>query len=187
MGEVNNETLDEAALLEKRKSNQESEVEDGGGRPKKPKTDSVTETGTLNAAPEAKGEAHGNEEEGEEGKDSEEVGEGGEAEEEEEEDGDSEISEEGEEGTDDCIGKGITKLDKGKGILEVEEESDSDDCSDDDSDASDEDSDLSEDSLLEVDLNNILPSRTRRHVTPHSPSIPVTEFDNDSDSDDSDA
>lgn len=41
--------------------------------------------------------------------------------------------------------------------------------------------------LLEVDLNNILPSKTRRHVTPHPGSFLVTDFDEDSDSDDSDA
>lgn len=54
-------------------------------------------------------------------------------------------------------GKGILKDEKGKGKL-IEESEDSDDSG---TDGSDGESDLSDDPLTEVDLNNILPSRTR--------------------------
>ncbi|KAE8715867.1 Long chain base2 isoform 1 [Hibiscus syriacus] len=85
---------------------------------------------------------------------------------------------EGEEGDDDEYEEddaneeewnGSTTVDrKGKGIL-IEEENDSHD-EDDDDDSSDGgtesevESDLSDDPLAEVDLDNILPSRTRRQV-----------------------
>ncbi|XP_004493011.1 uncharacterized protein [Cicer arietinum] len=72
-------------------------------------------------------------------------------------------------------GKGIMRDDKGKGKLieeddeEEEEDDDHSDDSDDDSDSdgnvSGSDSDFSDDPLAEVDLNNILPSRTRRRTT----------------------
>ncbi|KAL6135962.1 hypothetical protein ACLB2K_068187 [Fragaria x ananassa] len=62
-------------------------------------------------------------------------------------------------------GKGIMRDDKGKGIL-IEEDDEDEDSSDDSSSSSSEfedgDSDLSDDPLAEVDLDNILPSRTRR-------------------------
>jgi len=68
-------------------------------------------------------------------------------------------------------GKGILRDDKGKGKMieeEDEDEDDSDDSddSDDDSDGnvSGSDSDFSDDPLAEVDLDNILPSRTRRRT-----------------------
>ncbi|KAL3530045.1 hypothetical protein ACH5RR_009367 [Cinchona calisaya] len=54
-------------------------------------------------------------------------------------------------------GKGIMRDDKGKGKL-VEESENSSDCGS----VTDADTDLSDDSLAEVDLDNILPSRTRR-------------------------
>ncbi|KAF8020895.1 hypothetical protein BT93_G1337 [Corymbia citriodora subsp. variegata] len=87
-----------------------------------------------------------------------------EEEEEEEEDGDDEGDEV------DVKGKGIVKDDKGKGKLIVEEgeEGDSGDSSSDDYGnagvPSESDSDLSDDPLAEVDLDNILPSRTRRRT-----------------------
>ncbi|CAN8293901.1 unnamed protein product [Cochlearia groenlandica] len=64
-------------------------------------------------------------------------------------------------------GKGISREDKGKGkLIEFDESDDEEDDSDDDEDedGGDEydDSDLSDDPLAEVDLDNILPSRTRR-------------------------
>lgn len=68
-------------------------------------------------------------------------------------------------------GKGIMRDDKGKGKLIEEEEDDDEDDDSDDSDDSDDDSDgnvagsdsdFSDDPLAEVDLDNILPSRTRR-------------------------
>ncbi|XP_048434749.1 transcription initiation factor TFIID subunit 11 isoform X3 [Pyrus x bretschneideri] len=60
-------------------------------------------------------------------------------------------------------GKGIMRDDKGKGKLVEEDDDDSDDdSSDGGSEFEDGDSDLSDDPLAEVDLDNILPSRTRR-------------------------
>lgn len=66
-------------------------------------------------------------------------------------------------------GKGALKDDKGKGKMIVEEEEeDSGDSSSDDCGSvgvpSESDSDLSDDPLAEVDLDNILPSRTRRRT-----------------------
>ncbi|KAL3731100.1 hypothetical protein ACJRO7_028037 [Eucalyptus globulus] len=84
--------------------------------------------------------------------------------EEEEEDGDDEGDEV------DVKGKGVMKDDKGKGKLiveEGEEEGSGDSSSDDYGNAgvrSESDSDLSDDPLAEVDLDNILPSRTRRRT-----------------------
>ncbi|KAK8479427.1 hypothetical protein V6N13_044224 [Hibiscus sabdariffa] len=89
-------------------------------------------------------------------------GEGEEDEDDDYEDDDDEEEEEEENGS--------TPVDrKGKGIL-IEEENDSDDEEDDDDDSSDGgnesegESDLSDDPLAEVDLDNILPLRTRRRV-----------------------
>ncbi|CAL5192987.1 unnamed protein product [Lathyrus oleraceus] len=68
-------------------------------------------------------------------------------------------------------GKGILRDDKGKGKLIEEDDDDDEDDDSDDSDDSDDDSDgnvsgsdsdFSDDPLAEVDLDNILPSRTRR-------------------------
>lgn len=81
---------------------------------------------------------------------------------EEEEEDDHEEEEEEEEV--DRKGKGISREDKGKGkLIEVEESDDSDDDDDEDDEDGDEydESDLSDDPLAEVDLDNILPSRTR--------------------------
>ena len=81
---------------------------------------------------------------------------------------------------------------KGKGIL-IEEEKDSDDDDDDDSSGggneSEDESDLSDDPLAEVDLDNILPSRTRRRVVQPGVYIAKNVGNNDEgdDSDDSDA
>ena len=99
-------------------------------------------------------------------------------------------------------GKGVLRDDKGKGKLIVEEDEgddddDDDDSDDDDDDDSDEDggvsggdSDFSDDPLAEVDLNNILPSRTRRrtfHPGVHIASDAGNVADDDDDDDDSDA
>uniref|UniRef100_A0A7N0T560 Histone chaperone domain-containing protein n=1 Tax=Kalanchoe fedtschenkoi TaxID=63787 RepID=A0A7N0T560_KALFE len=93
-------------------------------------------------------------------------------------DGDAEV---------DRKGKGfMTRDDKGKGKMveeEQEEEDDSDvveedddDSSDDDYDSSDgDDSDLSDDPLAEVDLDNILPCRTRRRAMNSGISLGKTE------------
>lgn len=92
-------------------------------------------------------------------------------------------------------GKGISREDKGKGkLIEVDESDDSDDDDDDDDEDGDEydESDLSDDPLAEVDLDNILPSRTRRRSI--QPGVYISndrsgnhEDDDDDSSDDSDA
>lgn len=87
-------------------------------------------------------------------------------------------------------GKGITRDDKGKGKLIAEEDDeggeDSDgDSSDGGSELEDGDSDLSDDPLAEVDLDNILPSRTRRRQV--QPGVYIAnDLGNDNDDDDSD-
>ncbi|XP_030539571.2 acidic leucine-rich nuclear phosphoprotein 32 family member B [Rhodamnia argentea] len=108
-----------------------------------------------------------------------------EEEEEEEEDGDYDDDDEEEDDDDDddeeeedagdaggevyVKGKGTLKDDKGKGKMIVEEEDeDSGDSSSDDYGSvgvpSESDSDLSDDPLAEVDMDNILPSRTRQRT-----------------------
>ncbi|XP_015893865.2 uncharacterized protein LOC107427966 [Ziziphus jujuba] len=96
-------------------------------------------------------------------------------------------------------GKGVMRDEKGKGklIAEEEEEEDEDDDEDSDDDSSDGgsefedgDSDLSDDPLAEVDLDNILPSRTRRKQVQSGVYISSDVVGNDNgedDSDDSDA
>ncbi|MBA0675600.1 hypothetical protein Goari_017136 [Gossypium aridum] len=88
----------------------------------------------------------------------------------EEEDEDDDYEDDDDDDDDDAEQEenGSTTVDrKGKGIL-IEEENDSDDEDDDEDDSSDGEnesegeSDLSDDPLAEVDLDNILPSRTRR-------------------------
>ncbi|KAI3929686.1 hypothetical protein MKX01_025854 [Papaver californicum] len=78
---------------------------------------------------------------------------------------------------------------KGKGKMIVEDEDDSDDDDDEfgGEELSDIDSDLSDDPLAEVDLDNILPSRTRRRVLPPPEEYRVDDLDDEDDSDDSDA
>lgn len=91
-------------------------------------------------------------------------------------------------------GKGaLTAVDKGKGIL-VEEEEEEEDGSDDRDESSggnsddvvggeeDDDSDFVDDPLAEIDLDNILPSRSRRR----EPPPPGAYFDPDQAGDDSD-
>lgn len=85
----------------------------------------------------------------------------------------------GKQKVDDVIGKSIMLLDKGKGKAIVEDEtvpiSDEDDAGY-----------LSEDPLEEVDLNNILPTRTRRRSTQHYDFVDQGDNEDD-DEDDSDA
>ncbi|MED6161242.1 hypothetical protein PIB30_058873 [Stylosanthes scabra] len=115
--------------------------------------------------------------------------------EDDEDDDDDEEEEDNAEAEVDRKGKGVLRDDKGKGKLIVEEDDDDDDGdSDDDSDVdgfSGDESDFSDDPLAEVDLNNILPSRTRRRTFQpglHIPSKPVNfAADDDDDDDDSDA
>ncbi|CAH1437819.1 unnamed protein product [Lactuca virosa] len=129
------------------------------------------------------------------------INDNGEEEEEEEEDydGEDDVDSEDEEDDDDededevehsnggaeidRKGKGIMKDDKGKGKLI--EESEEDDSSDDDgaSESDGDDDDLSDDPLAEVDLDNILPSRTRRRTAPPGLRISNDKFSNDKDND----
>ena len=109
-----------------------------------------------------------------------------------EEDSGSEESDDSEQSDDkaevvDRKGKGILVEDKGKGKLIEEKEDDEDDGDSSDGAAqSDGDSDLSEDPLAEVDLENILPTRTRRRVV--QPGVYLAnDLPDEEDSDDSDA
>lgn len=67
-------------------------------------------------------------------------------------------------------GKGIMTDNKGKGKL-IEESEDSKDCGSE----SDGDSDLSDDPLAEVDLDNILPTRTRSRRRVVQPGIHIAD------------
>jgi hypothetical protein len=80
-------------------------------------------------------------------------------------------------------------VDKGKGKMIMEEEEDSSDDSDAACVASGSDSDYSDDPLMEVDLNNILPSRTRRWAPPVPGAylVPPDQDDDEDDDDDDDA
>ncbi|PSS35317.1 Heat shock protein HSP 90-alpha like [Actinidia chinensis var. chinensis] len=81
-------------------------------------------------------------------------------------------------------GKGILRDDKGKGKMIEESDETSDGLDDSDGDSSD----LSDDPLAEVDLDNILPSRTRGRV--HRPGVHISDDlcnNVDDDRDDSDA
>ncbi|KAL8193601.1 hypothetical protein R6Q57_026736 [Mikania cordata] len=80
-------------------------------------------------------------------------------------------------------GKGKMNDDKGKG--KMIEESEDDDSSDEDGGAgeSDGDDDFSDDPLEEVDLDNILPSRTRRRTAPQGVRISSDELTDDKDND----
>lgn len=95
-------------------------------------------------------------------------------EDEDEEDYNAEQDEDGDEETEnvDRKGKGIMTDDKGKGKMVEDSEDDDSDGNDDDDDSSDDsdsdfsdgldESDMEDDPLAEVDLGNILPSRTRQ-------------------------
>lgn len=78
-------------------------------------------------------------------------------------------------------GKGIMKDDKGKGKMIEESDDDSDSDSDDDLNESDgeDDDDLSDDPLAEVDLDNILPSRTRGRTVSSGLRISSNDDKND--------
>ncbi|KAF5799616.1 hypothetical protein HanRHA438_Chr07g0315621 [Helianthus annuus] len=78
-------------------------------------------------------------------------------------------------------GKGIMKDDKGKGKMIEESEEDDDDDSESDGggdSGSDGDDDFSDDPLTEVDLDNILPSRTRRRTAPSGVKISSDDVTN---------
>ncbi|KAL2234142.1 UNVERIFIED_CONTAM: hypothetical protein Sindi_1146400 [Sesamum indicum] len=114
-------------------------------------------------------------------------------EDEDEEDYNAEQDEDGDEETEnvDRKGKGIMTDPKGKGkMVEESEDDDSEGDDDDDDDSSDDsdsdfsdgldESDMEDDPLAEVDLGNILPSRTRqKHVQPGVRIISDPEKGND--------
>ncbi|XP_031253302.1 prostatic spermine-binding protein isoform X2 [Pistacia vera] len=108
-------------------------------------------------------------------------------------DNEDEDEEDDDDDDDDVEDNGEAVLDrKGKGILIEEEDDENDDDDDDSSDGgtqSDSDSDLSDDPLAELDLDNILPSRTRRKVIQPGKYIAndLGNDDDDSDSEDEDA
>ena len=83
-------------------------------------------------------------------------------------------------------------VDKGKGKMVVLDEEDDDDSSDDDDESrdgalgEDDESDLSDDPLAEVDLSNILPSKTRRKHPPVPGAYLVNDADEDDEDDDDD-
>ncbi|CAA7400513.1 unnamed protein product [Spirodela intermedia] len=98
-------------------------------------------------------------------------------------------------------GKGVVAaVDKGKGkmvVEEAEEEENGGDNDDSDDDGSDDDSgevvlgedyasDFSDDPLAEVDLSNILPSRTRRREPPLPGAYLVNDGDEEEEEDDED-
>ncbi|XP_018438510.1 uncharacterized protein LOC108810944 [Raphanus sativus] len=87
-------------------------------------------------------------------------------------------------------GKGIAREDKGKGkLIEFDESDDSDDDDNEDDEDVDEydESDLSDDPLAEVDLDNILPSRTRRRSIQPGVFISNDRIGNHEDDDDDDS
>ncbi|MFS8011573.1 hypothetical protein Hanom_Chr14g01310691 [Helianthus anomalus] len=98
-------------------------------------------------------------------------------------DSDDEDEDEDEHSEIDRKGKGIMKDDKGKGkMIEESEEEDDDDSDDEDgggASESDGDDDFSDDPLAEVDLDNILPSRTRRRTASRGVQISGEEVGND--------
>ncbi|KAM6549509.1 hypothetical protein CsatB_021185 [Cannabis sativa] len=167
---------EESALHPKRKS--DVSIDEALDSPKKnPKIESLDKENqapldNLDSVKEA--EAGSEEDEGDYGSD--------------DEDGEDSNGEEEEEV--DHKGKGITREDKGKGKLIVEEEDEDDDDDDDDSsngggsELEDGDSDLSDDPLAEVDLDNILPSRTRRRQV--QPGVYIANDKANAEEDDSD-
>ncbi|CAH8382908.1 unnamed protein product [Eruca vesicaria subsp. sativa] len=129
-------------------------------------TDGETGTEASNSLEEASGS--------ESGKDENAAGEKQEGGEEEENDGEEE---------NDRKGKGLSREDKGKGKLIEFDESESSDDEDEYGDEYDE-SELSDDPLAEVDLDNILPSRTRRRSIQPGVYISSDLYDDDDSSDD---
>ncbi|KAK9272037.1 hypothetical protein L1049_002406 [Liquidambar formosana] len=182
MAEVKNND-EEPALHAKRKPNLTSVDKDG--EPKKQKVEISDKDSSFV-------EDKINKEEDEVADDEEEDDDDEEEEEEDDDDDDEEEDDEDGEHSNgkaevDHKGKGILREDKGKGKL-IEEEDESDDDSSDGEGESDGDSDLSDDPLAEVDLDNILPSRTRRRVV--NPAVNIANDNgskDDDDSDDSDA
>ncbi|KAF5736825.1 transcription initiation factor TFIID subunit 11 [Tripterygium wilfordii] len=140
----------------------------------KPQNQTLVSSGNNKLEPEEddeEGEYEGEEEEDEDDGDEDED------EDEAEVNGDTEV---------DRKGKGIMKDDKGKGkAIAVEDSSDDEDSGDGGSESGD--SDLSDDPLAEVDLDNILPSRTRRKAVQPGAYIANDRGADDDDSDDSDA
>ncbi|XP_010528139.1 PREDICTED: glutamic acid-rich protein [Tarenaya hassleriana] len=100
---------------------------------------------------------------------------------EEKEEADDEEEEARREAEADRKGKGIMRDDREKGKLIEDDDSDEDE-----EDDGNGDSDLSDDPLAEVDLDNILPSRTRRRAMQPGFYIPELIASHDDDDDDDD-
>ncbi|XP_008803464.2 histone H2A.Z-specific chaperone CHZ1-like [Phoenix dactylifera] len=91
-------------------------------------------------------------------------------------------------------GKGVAAaVDKGKGkmVVDEDEDEDEDDSSDDDDSGDviggeDDESDFSDDPLAEVDLSNILPSRTRQRSPPPQGAYLLSDKEDDDDDDEVD-
>eukprot|EP00262_Sarcandra_glabra_P006973 TRINITY_DN19535_c0_g1_i1.p1 TRINITY_DN19535_c0_g1~~TRINITY_DN19535_c0_g1_i1.p1 ORF type:complete len:175 (+),score=73.35 TRINITY_DN19535_c0_g1_i1:104-628(+) len=173
MSEIKEETLENPPLLSKRKGDLECLESDK--KKKKPEISDISPPLIEENIEEDEIEDEDDEEDEEDDDDEDEEDE----EDDEDEDKDKEAASNGNAAVD--KGKGIMKEDKGKGKLKVEEG-----CEDGDGGADDDDdSDLSDDPLAEVDLNNILPSRTRRRVAQPGAYL-VNDLDGeDDDSDDS--
>ncbi|CAK9175168.1 unnamed protein product [Ilex paraguariensis] len=167
MAQGKNEEEEEHALPSKRKPDltfvEEGIVQASENNPKKhQKLETSSDNNSSVPEVEKIDEVEHNhvEEEEEDGDDEDEEEEDYESEDDEEDDGDDDDDDDEDEHSNekadvDRKGKGILVEDRGKGKL-IEES--------DDSIGSDGDSDLSDDPLAEVDMDNILPSRTRRRA-----------------------
>ncbi|KAF8400035.1 hypothetical protein HHK36_015909 [Tetracentron sinense] len=176
--ELRNETIEETALHAKRKPDPKCADEDDDRKKKRPEISgnnpSLVEDKLNPDEANAEADTDKDEEDGEEEDEDED--------EDEEEDEDERGEHSNRKDAIDSKGKGILKEDKGKGKLKAGDGSGED--SSDGGGQSDDDSSLSDDPLAEVDLDNILPSRTRRRVAQPGAYL-VNDLEDDSD--DSDA
>ncbi|KAH7670165.1 hypothetical protein IHE45_10G007200 [Dioscorea alata] len=92
--------------------------------------------------------------------------------------------------SEEVIAEVVDRKGKGKVVVEVEDDDDGDDSSSESTAdgimGDEDDSDFDDDPLAEVDLDNILPSRTRRRAPPPPGAYLVTDQDEDDDEDDED-
>lgn len=90
--------------------------------------------------------------------------------------------------SEEVIAEVVDRKGKGKAVVEDEDDDDGDDSSSESSAdgtmGNEDDSDFDDDPLAEVDLDNILPSRTRRRAPPPPGAYLVTDQDGDDDDDD---
>ncbi|KAM0934833.1 hypothetical protein DsansV1_C30g0214661 [Dioscorea sansibarensis] len=92
--------------------------------------------------------------------------------------------------SEEVIAEVVDRKGKGKMVVEVKDDDDGGDSSSESSAdgamGDEDDSDFDDDPLAEVDLDNILPSRTRRRAPPPPGAYLVTDQDGDDDDDDDD-